>query len=78
MTNYLYDATSGFYYDPETTLYYDPTSRVSVGGNSTLSPNENMLLESSNFKAFTHQMCVPPHKKNISAARKTCNFLDRG
>lgn len=35
MTNYLYDATSGFYYDPETTLYYDPNSRVSVGGNST-------------------------------------------
>nr|XP_046239435.1 RNA-binding protein 6 isoform X2 [Scatophagus argus] len=27
MTNYLYDATSGFYYDPETTLYYDPSSR---------------------------------------------------
>ncbi|XP_023265953.1 RNA-binding protein 6-like isoform X1 [Seriola lalandi dorsalis] len=27
MTNYLYDATSGFYYDPETTLYYDPNSR---------------------------------------------------
>ncbi|XP_070758665.1 RNA-binding protein 5 [Enoplosus armatus] len=27
MTNYLYDATSGFYYDPETTLYYDPGSR---------------------------------------------------
>lgn len=28
MTNYLFDATSGFYYDPETTLYYDPNSRV--------------------------------------------------
>nr|XP_046166267.1 RNA-binding protein 6-like isoform X1 [Oncorhynchus gorbuscha]XP_046166268.1 RNA-binding protein 6-like isoform X1 [Oncorhynchus gorbuscha] len=27
MTNYLYDATSGFYYDPQTTLYYDPASR---------------------------------------------------
>ncbi|CAL8338209.1 unnamed protein product [Merluccius merluccius] len=27
MSNYLYDATSGFYYDPETTLYYDPGSR---------------------------------------------------
>ncbi|XP_028261422.1 RNA-binding protein 6 isoform X2 [Parambassis ranga] len=27
VTNYLYDATSGFYYDPETTLYYDPNSR---------------------------------------------------
>nr|CBN80589.1 RNA-binding protein 6 [Dicentrarchus labrax] len=27
MTNYLYDATSGFFYDPETTLYYDPNSR---------------------------------------------------
>ncbi|XP_068171044.1 RNA-binding protein 5 [Antennarius striatus] len=27
MTNYLFDATSGFYYDPETTLYYDPSSR---------------------------------------------------
>ncbi|XP_040889752.1 RNA-binding protein 6 isoform X2 [Toxotes jaculatrix] len=27
MSNYLYDATSGFYYDPETTLYYDPNSR---------------------------------------------------
>ncbi|XP_008284437.1 RNA-binding protein 6 isoform X3 [Stegastes partitus] len=27
ITNYLYDATSGFYYDPETTLYYDPNSR---------------------------------------------------
>ncbi|KAF7668509.1 hypothetical protein LDENG_00007070 [Lucifuga dentata] len=27
ITNYLYDATSGFYYDPETTLYYDPGSR---------------------------------------------------
>ncbi|XP_044072480.1 RNA-binding protein 6 isoform X4 [Siniperca chuatsi] len=27
MTNYLYDATSGFFYDPETTLYYDPGSR---------------------------------------------------
>ena len=30
MSNYLYDATSGFYYDPETTLYYDPGSRVST------------------------------------------------
>ncbi|CDQ73393.1 unnamed protein product [Oncorhynchus mykiss] len=27
VTNYLYDATSGFYYDPQTTLYYDPASR---------------------------------------------------
>ncbi|XP_029947220.1 RNA-binding protein 6 isoform X4 [Salarias fasciatus] len=27
ISNYLYDATSGFYYDPETTLYYDPNSR---------------------------------------------------
>ncbi|XP_046880998.1 RNA-binding protein 6 [Hypomesus transpacificus] len=27
MTDYLYDATSGFYYDPQTTLYYDPSSR---------------------------------------------------
>lgn len=37
MTNYLYDATSGFYYDPETTLYYDPGSRVRLQENSTLS-----------------------------------------
>ncbi|XP_061730621.1 RNA-binding protein 5 isoform X1 [Nerophis ophidion] len=27
ISNYLYDATSGFFYDPETTLYFDPCSR---------------------------------------------------
>lgn len=34
LSNYLYDATSGFYYDPQTTLYYDPNSRYFYNGDT--------------------------------------------
>lgn len=45
MTNYLYDATSGFYYDPETTLYYDPSSRVRIRDNSDPAQDKRVAWE---------------------------------